>query len=665
MSEEAFPGELEELRARLREAEETLEAIRTGAVDAIVVSGKAGDQVYTLQGADQSYRLLVESINEGTVTISADGTILYSNRQFADMLGHPLENIIGASLPDLVSKDDRHLVVDALHNCTDAASRFQVLLNSREWGKIPAQITMARAGASGAGMLTAVITNLSEQFRYREIVREEKLSRSIMENSPSGIAVCDTKGVVIRASRTMNQFCGPSVLMKPFDQICGIEIPATDRDAESFHVAEVLAGKTVQGTEARLRCSGGKEYEIVLNAVPLRDEDGAVIGCLVTMRDITWRKRAEAKLRSNEARFRAFFENADVGTAELSPDGHFIEVNERLCRMTGYSAAELRQMTPADLSPPEEAEANRKTWHAYLYGSLPVIDMERRVLRKDGGNVWMEITASMIRSTDAGHVYAGDKPALVAMIAYDITERKKAETFLQERTKQLEDANRELESFSYSVSHDLKTPLRTVEGFSRMFLKKYGGGLGEDAVRMLGVIHDGTERMGVLIDNLLSYARVLRSGMAAAAIDMTQCAGEVRDEIRAAYPEREMEIRIARLLPGYGDRTLIRQALHNLLSNAVKFTKHRKPAVIEIGSSAEDGSVVYCIKDNGAGFDMAYYHKLFGVFQRLHSVGEYEGTGVGLAIVQRIVQRHGGRVWAEGEVDKGACFYFSLPAPKG
>ena len=665
MNEETFPGELEELRSRLREAEETLEAIRSGAVDAILVSGKAGDQVYTLHGADQSYRLLVESINEGTVTLSADGTILYSNRQFADMLGLPLEKIIGASFSDVVFKDDRHLVQAALRNGREAPSRFQALLASREWGKIPVQITLGRVDVSGAGTMAAVITDLSEQLRYREIVREEKLSRSIMENSPSGIAVCDTKGVVIRASRTMDRFCGPSVLMKPFDKLCRIEIPVAGGEAEPFTVGAVLAGKTVQDVEAHLEGPGGNQLEIILNAVPLRDENRAVIGCLVTMRDITRRKQAESELRSSEARFRAFFENADAGMAELSPDGRFLRVNERMSRMTGYSPEELWRLTPADLSLPEETQHNREFLDAFLHGSMPLFDMESRFLRKDGSVIWAQITAAMIRDSGAECVYADEKPTLVALIAYDITERKKAETILQERTKQLEDANKELESFSYSVSHDLKTPLRAVDGYTRMFMKKYGGDLSGDAARLLGVIRESTERMGVLIDDLLSFARVLRSEVAAAEIDMNQCASEVLDEIRAAQPGREIELRIAKLLPGFGDRILIRQVLFNLLSNAVKFTRERKPAVIEVSSHAENGDAVYCIRDNGAGFDMAYCHKLFGVFQRLHSVGEYEGTGVGLAIVQRIIVRHGGRVWAEGEVGKGARFYFSLPSRKG
>ncbi|MDD5169908.1 MAG: PAS domain S-box protein, partial [Syntrophales bacterium] len=228
MSKEALLQELEELRIRLMEAEETLEAIRSGAVDAIVVSGKTGEQVYTLQGADQSYRLLVETINEGTLTISPDGTILYSNKQFAAMLGYPLEKIIGSPFLNFISQDYKHPVKEAFHGPAETVLRLQVLLNSYEWGKIPAQLTLSAGDVTGEKRLIAVVTDLSEQLRYREIVREEKLSRSIMENSPDGIAVCDTKGMVIRASRALNRFCHESALMKPFDKVFRIDVLTED-----------------------------------------------------------------------------------------------------------------------------------------------------------------------------------------------------------------------------------------------------------------------------------------------------------------------------------------------------------------------------------------------------------------------------------------------------
>jgi signal transduction histidine kinase len=239
--------------------------------------------------------------------------------------------------------------------------------------------------------------------------------------------------------------------------------------------------------------------------------------------------------------------------------------------------------------------------------------------------------------------------------------REGAEAALVERTVQLEAANKELESFSYSVSHDLRAPLRAIDGYSRMLVKKYGDRIEDDTVRLLAVIRSNTHNMECLIDDILAFSRVLTNSISISAIDMEKLVSEVWDDIRAAHQGRALEFKITKLLPGFGDRSLIKQVLFNLISNAVKFTKNREPGIIQITSYTEPGKVVYCVKDNGVGFDMRFYDKLFGVFQRLHSNEEYEGTGVGLTIVQRIINRHGGRVWAEGEVDKGATFYFTLP----
>ncbi len=252
---------------------------------------------------------------------------------------------------------------------------------------------------------------------------------------------------------------------------------------------------------------------------------------------------------------------------------------------------------------------------------------------------------------------------LVATRAAGELERREAEMELKAHQLQLEVVNKELESFSYSVSHDLRAPLRAIDGFSRIILRQQGDKFNEDTRRQFQMIRDNAKMMGILIDNLLSFSRVQKTGMSISLVDMDKLMQEVWDEILkalAANKKQKPELKITKILPGYGDRPLMKQVLFNLLDNAVKFTKHRRPGVIEMGSYNEGDKVVYYLKDNGAGFDMACYDRLFGVFQRLHSHEEFEGTGVGLAIVQRIINRHGGRVWAKGKVNEGATFYFSM-----
>jgi len=229
-----------------------------------------------------------------------------------------------------------------------------------------------------------------------------------------------------------------------------------------------------------------------------------------------------------------------------------------------------------------------------------------------------------------------------------------------ERTAMLESANKELESFSYSVSHDLRSPLRAIDGFARILTEDHGGKLDDEGRRLLAVVRDNSQRMGRLIDDLLAFSRLGRKPLSNTLIDMKRLVEEVLEEVETPdgkTPEFAVEI----LPPVQGDAVLVKQVWANLLANAVKFSSKREQPVIEVSGREDGAENVYCVKDNGAGFDMQYYDKLFGVFQRLHGATEFPGTGVGLAIVQRVVTRHGGRVWAEGKVNQGAAFYFSMP----
>jgi light-regulated signal transduction histidine kinase (bacteriophytochrome) len=225
----------------------------------------------------------------------------------------------------------------------------------------------------------------------------------------------------------------------------------------------------------------------------------------------------------------------------------------------------------------------------------------------------------------------------------------------------LEAVNRELEAFSYSVSHDLRAPLRAISGFAQAVVEDYAPRLDDEGKRFLGLIQDNAHRMGQLIDDLLTFSRLGRQQLMESQIDMGALAHGVFEELVAQAPGRQIQFVVRSLPPALGDKAMIRQVLANLLSNAIKFTRPRPEAVIEFGYAAQPDQGAYYVRDNGVGFDMQYVGKLFGVFQRLHSVAEFEGTGVGLAIIYRIITRHGGRVWAAGEVNKGATFYFTLP----
>jgi len=230
-----------------------------------------------------------------------------------------------------------------------------------------------------------------------------------------------------------------------------------------------------------------------------------------------------------------------------------------------------------------------------------------------------------------------------------------------ERTAQLESANKELEAFSYSVSHDLRAPLRAIDGFSRILMEDYSEKLDEDGNRVLETVRQNAQHMGQLIDDLLAFSRLGRKAVERSPIDMTDLARSALEDLSASDSASPSHVKITNIPPAQGDRMLLRQVFINLLSNAAKYSRLKDQPAVEIGGNTENGDNIYYVKDNGAGFDMKYADKLFGVFQRLHGPEEFEGTGVGLAIVQRIINRHGGKVWAEGKVNEGATFYFTLP----
>ena len=352
-------------------------------------------------------------------------------------------------------------------------------------------------------------------------------------------------------------------------------------------------------------------------------------------------------LRASEARLRAVTETAHDGIVAADRDGNISYWNPGAAHMFGYTAGEVIGRPLTLLMPERYQEDHRRGMQRYLETAEPRVvgrTVELHGRRKDGAEFPLELSLAAAR-TEAGVSFTG--------VIRDITERKRIEEALRE-------TNAELEAFSYSVSHDLRAPLRAIHGFSRILLEDHATELQPEAKRVLGVIDENTRRMGHLIDDLLSFSRLGRKELETARVDMADLVRSVADEVRRAAGERPLEITIGPLPPARGDRDMLRQAITNLLDNAAKFTRRRAPGTIEVGHRADGPETVYYVKDNGAGFDPRYAGKLFGVFQRLHRAEEFEGTGVGLAIVQRVVLRHGGRVWAEGELDAGATFFFTL-----
>jgi light-regulated signal transduction histidine kinase (bacteriophytochrome) len=319
--------------------------------------------------------------------------------------------------------------------------------------------------------------------------------------------------------------------------------------------------------------------------------------------------------------------------------------------------------SPLDLLPREMALKSMEEDRRVLNEGVPLVMEQTHPIPEQGLRTFFTIRFP-VRDAD-GKIYA------MGAVVSDITERKEAEAAiaqlnrtLEQRAAELEAVNRELESFSYSVSHDLRAPLRSIDGFSQVLLEDYADRLDEEGRDALRRVRAASQRMGQLIDDILNLSRVARSEMRRETVDLSAIARAVADELRTRDPEREVEFLIQEGVTAAGDARLLRVVLENLLGNAWKYTSRHQRARIEFGTVRRgDGARVYYVRDDGAGFDMAYSGKLFGAFQRLHADAEFPGTGVGLSIVQRIVHRHGGEVWAEGRVEAGAVFRFVLAEP--
>ncbi|MFA6314309.1 MAG: ATP-binding protein [Sterolibacterium sp.] len=394
-----------------------------------------------------------------------------------------------------------------------------------------------------------------------------------------------------------------------------------------------------------------------------------VLFALVLHRGLRRREEMEAALLVEETKFRSLFENANDGIFLQDSKG-FVDCNRRGAQMYGLTREQIIGRSPASLCPERQPDGRLSSdvaaekIEAALNGKPQYFEWQP--MRADG--MVFDVGITLNRIDLAGKT-------LLQSIVRDISERQQADEAIRtlnrelearvgERTSQLEVANKELEDFSYSMSHDMRTPLRALDGFSKILLDEHSAGLDDEGRRLLTVLRDNARRIGRLIDDILRFLDLGRRRVEYGTVDIARLASEIFAELQAAAPARLMSLKIGALEPVWGDNNLLRQAMRELLANAVKFSPTDSEAVIELGAVAGELEDTYSVADRGIGFDMRYADKLFQVFERVHPTGLYDGSGIGLAIVKRIVGRHGGRVWAESRVGEGATFRFTLPHKK-
>ena len=437
------------------------------------------------------------------------------------------------------------------------------------------------------------------------------------------------------------EMCYPSVAFLRFGYLIGLTVTVAS-DSRRYAVWAVLLAVLLIITTYVYQ----GDHEAFKNVVFSRGYLGAGL-CIIAFLVILAIQR-KVKAEDYRTQMAGIFAYGTQGIILTNEDGEIVLVNPYTEKLFGYKSKELIGSKINSVLP----ESNNDGWMPDNIGGVEYgIRKDLVALHKNKSEFPVEVSVNK---------YQSSRKTSVVTFVNDITQRKITEEILKAKGDQLEVANRELEAFSYSVSHDLRSPLRAVGGYAQMLEEDYNAVLDDEGKRLLGNIRTSAQRMGVLIDDLLSFSRLGRKDIKKSSVNMNHVAQAAVADIHQGR-KHDATVNIQPLHAAWADPSLILRVMVNLLSNAIKYSSKTVSPVVDISSTEDGGGVTYCVKDNGVGFDMKYAHKLFGVFQRLHSDEEFEGTGVGLAIVQRIVHKHGGKIWAEGKEGSGASFYFSLP----
>jgi PAS domain S-box-containing protein len=497
---------------------------------------------------------------------------------------------------------------------------------------------------------------LEARKQAEEALRDsEERFRAVAETATDAIVSADKRGHITYFNPGAERIFGYAardVVGKPLTLLMPERFHAAHRQglARFLTTGEArVIGRTVELVGRR---KDGTEFPLELSLSSWKK--GEEVFFTGILRDITERKRAEELLRASEERFHLMVTHVeDYAIYMLDAEGRVATWNAGAERIKGYRADEIIGRHFSCFYVPYDVQAGKPEQLLQEAVSRGRCEDEGWRVRKDGSQFWANAVITALR--DQHRTLLG-----FTKVTRDITERTRLEQEIQQHSIALEAANKELEAFSYSVSHDLRAPLRAIDGFSRVLLEEHAPTLPPEAQHYLNAVRRNSQRMGLLIDDLLAFSHLSRQPLNRQLVRPADLVRQCVDELRSEQQGRRVEIAIGDLPACQADPALLKQVWMNLMSNALKYTRKQEVAVIEVGSREQAGVCVYFVKDNGVGFDMQYADKLFGVFQRLHRPEDYEGTGVGLAIVQRVIHRHGGRVWAEAAVNKGVTFYFTF-----
>jgi len=600
---------------------------------------------HALRESEEQIQTIFNAAPDAVIVMDDEGKIIQWNPKAESILGWSRDEVIGKLLSETIIPDRyREAHRKGIKN-------FLRTGEGPLFGKIVEIAALTKSGNElDVALNIAASSRIKNRYLFIGFLRDltgqkkaEEKFKALLDSAPDAMIIANDKGEIVlinQQTETLFGYVRDELIGKPVE----ILIPDDFRSRHKGHRDQYFSDPKVRAMGAGLELFAmrrdGTKFPVEISLSPLQTEEGLLVSASV--RDITDRKKAEEK-------FRSLLDAAPDATVIVNEKGEIQMINQQTENLFGYSRGEMigqhvEILIPQDLR-------NKHVQHRGDFFRMPKVrtmgaGIELNAIKKNGTRFPVEISLSPIQTEEG---------MLVSASVRDISVRKGLED-------ELKKTNAELEAFTYSVSHDLRAPLRGIIGFTAILEEDYSNKLDDEARRITSVIKNNTLKMGHLIDALLSFSRMGKQEIMKTQINTPKIVHEIVDEL-VQQNNRHATIgwNIHALPPVNADTNTIRQVWINLISNAIKYSGNKKHPYIEIDSESRDGQIVFSVKDNGVGFDQQYSHKLFKVFQRLHGPEEFEGTGVGLALVEKIVSRHGGKVWAEGKVDEGACFYFSLP----
>jgi len=612
----------------------------------------------------------------GFVTVSESGLILEANPTATGMLGVLRGSLVNQPLSQFILTEDQDLYY--LHRKhlfeTGEQEAWDVRMVQKDrtlfWVHMQARITK---DTGEAPLCRLVMSDITKRKQAENALYQEKtFTRALLENQIEGVVACNESGDLVLFNRTLVNWHGMDALKLPQEQWAEHydlfeEDGTTPLATYAIPLVRAFKGEVINDVGMVICANKQPPRHVLCTGAPILDETHQKLGAVVVMHDITQQRENEELLQDTMQRLELATTSARMGVWDWDLLSGSMTWDDRMFELYGASHGEI-QGTVQDWKDglhPEDMNHAIAECESALRGEAP-FDTEFRVKHGNGTILWIKANAVVLRDQQGN-------PVRMIGLNQDITERHKVqeqvrslsrdlEKRVEERTAQLEYANKEMEAFSYSVSHDLRAPLQSIKGFSEVLLEEYWNQLDDKGKHYLQRIQASTQRMGTLITDLLKLSKTNRSELTLANCDLSRLSSEIANGLTMANPSCRVEINIQPGMMVKADHHLMQVVLDNFLCNAWKFTSKGQAPRIEVGEVVSPGGErTFFIRDNGAGFDMAHVDKLFNAFQRLHSSSDFEGTGIGLAIVQRIINRHGGRVWAEGKVGKGATFFFTIP----